>query len=330
MVTAFQTFSNSSSSAVCRDATALASEQFLASRKSSPSNRIQTAQPSDVIGFLCWMDTSGKRRRTVVHAMHCEAVGTASLAGCFTTPGSCNKRYAYDSLRTNYISKLSMFYERDLGVTSAWNDTLRVGKHVRSNLVVQYVTFTREKQKKAGVLVKQAPAVLDSHFKEITPMRTRMHYTSNTTERVLLARDIVLYAVAFRTTKHGDELSRILIQRILRLPNESGPLFNFQWGKTMRDGADHLLINTYDNQSLTICPVRAIEQYIQIRTAAVWDMTKGYLFPTITDGNGEAGPRRGTSPLSAAQMNKDLKLWQECVRMSPCTPSAQGKPFPKR
>ena len=75
-----------------------------------------------------------------------------------------------------------MFYECDLGIISARNDTLRVGNAVRSDLVVQY-------QKKAGVLVKQAPALLDSHLKEIiTPMRTRMHYTCNTTERVILAR----------------------------------------------------------------------------------------------------------------------------------------------
>ena len=135
--------------------------------------------------------------------MHCEAVGTASLASCSTTPGSNNRRYAYDSLRTNYVSKLSIFYERDLGITSAWNDTLRVGNPVRSDLVVQYMTFTRE-QKNAGVLVKQVLALLDSHLKDIiTPMRTRMLYTSNTTDRVILARDIALYAVAFRTTRVG-------------------------------------------------------------------------------------------------------------------------------
>ena len=87
----FQTFINSSSSAVRRDTTALAFEQFLASRKSSFSKKIQTVQPSDVIAFLCWLDTCGKRRRTVVHAMHCEAVGAASLAGCSTSPDSCNR-----------------------------------------------------------------------------------------------------------------------------------------------------------------------------------------------------------------------------------------------
>ena len=47
-----------------------------------------------------------------------------------------------------------MFYERNLGITSAWNDTLRVGNPVRSDLVAQYMTFIREEQKEAGVLVK--------------------------------------------------------------------------------------------------------------------------------------------------------------------------------
>ena len=80
------------------------------------------------------------------------------------------------------------------------------------------MAFTRE-QKNAGVLVKQVPALLDSHLKDITPMRTRTHYTSNTTERVILARDMVLYAVVFRTTNRGDELSQTLIQHIFSLPN---------------------------------------------------------------------------------------------------------------
>ena len=38
-------------------------------------------------------------------------------------------------------------------------------------------------------------------------------------------------------------------------------------------------------------------------------MTKGYLFPTITNGNGKTGPRRGNSPLSAAQMTRSLQAY---------------------
>ena len=103
-----------------------------------------------------------------------------------------------------------MFYVRDLGITSAWNDTLRVGNPVRSDLVVQYMTFIREEQKKAGVLVKQAPARLDGHLKDII---LQHHGEGNPSS------GHSVYTVAFRTMKRGDELSRTLIQRILRLPN---------------------------------------------------------------------------------------------------------------
>ena len=70
--------------------------------------------------------------------------------------------YAHDSLRTNYVSKLAMAYERDLGVTRDLNGTLRTGKPLRSELVTQYMVFVRGEQKKAGNEVSQAPALLHS------------------------------------------------------------------------------------------------------------------------------------------------------------------------
>lgn len=63
---------------------------------------------------------------------------------------------------------------------------------------------------------------------------------------VTLARDIALFMVAFSTTKREAELTATLIQRILRLPNGNGLMFNFQRGKTQRGGADHLLARPYD------------------------------------------------------------------------------------
>ena len=75
--------------------------------------------------------------------------------------------YAHDSLRTNYVSKLDMAYERDLRVTHDLNGTLRTSKPFRSDLVTQYMAFVREEQKKAGVEVSQAPALLHSHLAAI-------------------------------------------------------------------------------------------------------------------------------------------------------------------
>ena len=94
-----------------------------------------------------------ENRRTAVHARDCETVGMSELSNYSTTEEGCTLRYAHDSLRTNYVSKLAMAYERDLGVTHDWNGTLRTGSPVRSDLVTQYVAFVREDQNKAGVKV---------------------------------------------------------------------------------------------------------------------------------------------------------------------------------
>ena len=113
-----------------------------------------TAQPWDIVHFLFWFNSCSNRRRAVVHAMHCTQVGSAELSGCSTQPGEYAKRYAYDFLRTNYVSKLTVAYERDLGMTIDWGGALRIGNPIRRDLVTHCMPFTREEQKKAGVAVK--------------------------------------------------------------------------------------------------------------------------------------------------------------------------------
>ena len=173
------------------------------------------AQPNDVVAFLCWLDSCSERRRTAVHARDCEAVGTSELSNCSTTEEGCTLRYAHDSLRTNYVSKLAMAYERDLGVTHDWNRTLRNGNPVRSDLATQYMAFVREEQKKVGVEVSKEPALLHSHVAAIIAhMTLRIRCTHDPYDRMVLARDIALFAVAFSTLKQEDGLSRTLIQRM--------------------------------------------------------------------------------------------------------------------
>ena len=121
------------------------------------SRNMETVEPIDVVDFRCWFGSCAEMRRTIFHAMNCEAVGTTDFLNCSTAPGKCNRRYAHDSLRTNFVFKLAMVYERDLGLCSDWSETMRIGNPVRSNLVHKYMEFSREQQKKAGVVVKQAP-----------------------------------------------------------------------------------------------------------------------------------------------------------------------------
>ena len=212
-----------------RDSASLLFERFLQSRVAGGPEHMVMAQPNDVVTFLCWLDSCSEKRRTVVHARDREAVGTSELSNRSTTEEGCTLRYAHDSLRTKYVSKLTMAYERDLGVTHDWNSALRMGNPARSDLVTQYMAFIREEQEKAGVEVSQAHALLHSHLTVIIAYMTlRIRCTQDPYDRIVLARDIALFTVAFSSLERGDGLSRTLIQRILRLRNECGPLFNFQ------------------------------------------------------------------------------------------------------
>ena len=142
--------------------------------------------PNDVVTFLCWLHSCSEKRRTAVHARDCEAVGTSELSNCSTTDKGFTLRYAHDSLRTNYVPKLAMVYERDLGVTHHWNSTLRTGNPVRSDLVTQCMAFTGEEQKEAGVEASQAPAMLHSHLKAtIVHMTPRIRCTQDPYDRVV-------------------------------------------------------------------------------------------------------------------------------------------------
>ena len=287
--------------------------RFLESRSNPGATCIETTQPKDVVEYLCWLDSCGTRRRTVVHARHCSAVGTKDLTACSTKPGECNLRYAHDSLRLNHVSKLGMVFEKELGVVDSWSSTLRIGNPVRSDLVTQYMAFTTREQKQAGVLVKQAPTILRSHLAQILlPMRTQLQITTSDVDRVTLARDIAFFTVAFSTTKRGAELTASLIQRILRLPNKSGLMFNFQYGKTQRDGADHILTVPYDEENVAVCPVRAVTQLIDIGKGVGWDMTGGYLFSEISCGRDDKAIR-GSLPISAAKMSAALKKYAQAA-----------------
>ena len=165
--------------------------------------------------------------------------------------------------------------------------------------------FIREEQKKAGVEVSQAHAMLHSHLTAIIAQMTlRIRCTQDPYDRIVFPRDIALFRVAFSTLKRGDGLSRTLIQRILRLHNECGSLFNFQWRKTMRDGADHLMTVEYGTKRMTTCPIRAVEQYIAVGTALGWNMTQGYLFPRISRRPNTGAPIRGKPPISAKGYDK--------------------------
>ena len=98
-----------------RNSASLLFERFLQPRVAGgPEHNMVMAQPNDVVTFLFWLDSCSEKGRTAVHARYCEAVGTSELSNRSMSEEGCTLRYAHDSLRTNYVSKLAMACERDL------------------------------------------------------------------------------------------------------------------------------------------------------------------------------------------------------------------------
>lgn len=118
-------------------------------------------------------------------------------------------------------------------------------------------------------------------------MQQELGATTEQVQEVILARNTELFTVAFCTTR-GEIDAHTSIQRVLGLTNHFGFMFSFQWGETMRNGANHFLTIPYEEVRVATCPIRAVgEQWIAVGTHARWDVTKGNLFPHIT-----AGPDR--------------------------------------
>ena len=92
-----------------------------------------------------------------------------------------------------------------------------------------------------------------------------------------------------------------------QVSNLSGFLFNFQWGKAVKDGADHLISVAYNQEYFATYPVTAVEQLIAVGSAMGWDMTRGYLFPSIARDAEGGAPIRTKALMSAAVITHSLK-----------------------
>ena len=76
----------------------------------------------------------------------------------------------------------------------------------------------------------------------------------------------------------------ISVSEIPLFPNDDGLLFNHVWGKTLRDG-DSNVFGVCRNSQSVICPVKGIEQYVELARELGVDLTKEYLFRPTSSNN---------------------------------------------
>jgi len=124
-------------------------------------------------------------------------------------------------------------------------------------------------------------------------MITQLGSPKSPTDAIMLYRDIAIITTGFFSSVRGKQLGKTRLSNILRLPNGAGLLFNFCWGKTLRDGSTHVFGVASRPNSRNMCPMRCINDYVAAARRIGWTFGKASrLFPIIRKGWGDVMPSR--------------------------------------
>jgi hypothetical protein len=245
--------------------------------------------PDDVENFLIASDVDG---RTVVHARTC-----FRHASC-----TCPTRLAAGTV-DSMIGRLR----------SAFLDIHRVGPDnpAGSRQVKQYLGRIRKEQLAGGIAPRQARPLFSFKLRKVL-LRLSRHLRRTNLQpewRFRMLRQRAMFTLGAKSLKRGRELGETRTSLILRLPDNSGLLFEYVWGKTLRDGSKHVFGVVRDEDPV-LCPVAAVDSYILGARDMGIDLCRdgAYLFP----------PWKGLGvssldPLHPKQLQADLTYWlQRC------------------
>ena len=125
----------------------------------------------------------------MVHEASCPGVSRVGDDVC--REGSlCARRYAAESLRKGFVSKLKMAMEEH-GKGKEWDPVRRVGNPCSSLLVESYLTFASEEHKQVGMPVNHAAPLLEHTLIDLLgDMRSRAQVAASLAEHISLTRDI--------------------------------------------------------------------------------------------------------------------------------------------
>jgi hypothetical protein len=110
--------------------------------------------------------------------------------------------------------------------------------------------------------------------------------------------------VAMVSLQRGKQLGETRTESIMRFPDDRGLLFNYVFGKTLRNGTKHVF-GVLRSEDAVMCPVTAMDEYVH--GAAKLGVRLGghgrYLFPPCRDG------RVCMCWAAEVRLNDDLRYW---------------------
>ena len=239
-----------------------------------------------------------KRGKTQVHGIGCQHLGKIGIFPC-----SCPCRLSAGTVQS-LIGQLNSIFQA-FGKGSTWHEETKRGNPASSGEVQRYLKATKLEQSIAHVLQKQAKPLFLEKLKVLCNYFDR-HLNSGLSapDKFLVLRDQAFFKVQFFSGDRANDLSLCLTQEIKRLPDGKGFLFCHTVGKTLGNGKvnEFSLLRVEDN---SICPVHAIESYIQGAKELGITLNTGYLF-RILDSKRKVV---SDNPVTSSSMSERLKTY---------------------
>ena len=244
----------------------------------SPPKSLDSVSPRDVIYFLIWKDKDSK---TQIHKESCPHQGSNSKQ---LLPCECPRRLAFKTV-DSYLGQLRAIMRDYLESTGLTASEVQASNPVAHAAVKRYLKGVTEEQLQARATPKQAEPLFISDLLtlcQVIDNKLRMAGT-DPIHIYIHARDLAYFKLHFFSGDRPSDLSHIKAAEILRFPNDKGVIFNHVFGKTLRSG-DSRVFAVARHPNPSICPVKALDDYMAICRAIKISVDNGPLFRT-TSGN---------------------------------------------
>lgn len=260
--------------------------RFLAFWGGDPASA--SPSPDDVCEYLAHRELTGGN--THVHRVGCAAAGGSAAASTC----ACPRRLKAASLRSALLALRSAFAEEwDLG-GAPYDPLTRSGNPALARRVDTYLTVVTEEQAEAGVVTRKALPVplakvrlLSAHLRAAAQVAA-----VSPAERLACRQDRAWLLLAFFSSVRAGQLGDTRCASTVFTTEAPHPavLLRWTWGKTLRDGGEHVVRVEPIPEDPLICPVRALREYTAAARLAGWDLVGGHLFsPILPDSGRGAG-----------------------------------------
>jgi hypothetical protein len=277
---------------------------YMGALKTFAGKQIYDLTDMDVLDFLIFKDVDNSGR-TVVHFKACPFIGTDNFLRCENSV-LCAKRHQSASMRTGIISKLRKGFE-EVGRKGTYDPLTLHGDPTTSPLIASYITFIRTEQGLSGVLPKSAATMERAKMDRFMKTMENDIHGYRGVRKLRMKQRRAIYAFCFTAIKRLAGAGHVIAPNTIRIPGDTGLVFNCTWDKTLRMGVHCFGFLCVKDKKFGWCAHCIIDEYVAFARTFKISFNEGLLFPRLhSDGSVKPG-KRWTAKVVLGSLVTDLK-----------------------